>query len=240
MRNRLVSQDGSTNTLAALALAALATAMMMGTMYYTLKRHDVAQANVLMQQAQQAGEQQALIASQAVAALGGGLIQTDLFRIQEMLATGFSREGLIDAVVIDQDNMIMAAKDQKEIGKQVQDSTWLSLRAQNREMVSRAQDQSGRTIVTVIEPMKEKSETIAWIKMTYALSQPAVTIRSSKDRLWETVKLVGPLAAFLLMGFFMVMRSAKAKIRKEIQALVSSAQREESHASAGSRLRKAS
>ena len=239
MGHRFVSQDGSTSTLAALALAALATAMM-GTMYYTLDRHDVVQANQLMQQALQAGEQQAVVASQAVAALGGGLVQTDLFRIQEMLATGFSREGLIAAVVIDQDNMIMAAKDQKEIGKQVQDSTWLSLRVQNREVVSRVQDQTGRTIVTIVEPMKDKNETIAWAKMIYAIPQPTETVRSSKDRLWETFRLVGPLTAFLLIGFFMVMRLAKAKMRKEIQALVSSAQREEGHANPGSRLRKAS
>jgi hypothetical protein len=234
------SQRGSSEVGSAIVLTVVLTVLIGGTVHYSLKRHDQGQAIQLMRQAQQAGESEAVALSRAFSSFGGILVQTDLFRLQEMFATGFGQEGFVDGVVVDQDNMIVAAKNQALIGKQIQDGAWPSLRAQNKELVSREQDHSGRVLVTVIQPMKDKKETIAWAKMTYAIPQPAQAMRLSKDRLKETAKLVGPLAAALLIGMIVVMRSAAARVRKQIQSVVSSAQGGESGSHSGSRLRKVS
>jgi uncharacterized membrane protein affecting hemolysin expression len=232
------SETGSNGIGSAIVLTIVLTMIMGGTFHYTLKRHNEEQVTQLTRQAQAAGEQEAVAVSRVFSSLGGGLVQTDLFRIQDMLASGFSREGLVDAVVIDPDNMIVAAKDQTQIGKQVQEIAWLSSRAQNKEIVTRAQDQAGRVFITVIEPLKEKDETIAWAKLTYVISQPAQTLRSSSARLKETAKLVGPLAVMLFIGVFVLMRFAEAKIRKQNQPAASSGQGGESGVSPGQRLRK--
>jgi len=232
------SGTGSNGIGSAIVLTIVLTLMMGGTFHYTLKRHDEGQVAQLTRQAQAASEQEAVAVSQVFSSLGGGLVQTDLFRIQDMLASGFSREGLVDAVVIDPDNMIVAAKDQAQIGKQVQDIAWISSRAQNKEIVTRAQDQAGRVLMTVIEPLKEKDETIAWAKMTYVIPQPAQGLRSSADRLKETAKLVGPLAVMLFIGVFVLMRSVGASIREQIRLEMSSVQGGEGSSSSGPRLRK--
>lgn len=234
------SETGSNGIGSAIILTIVLAVMMGGTVHYTLKRHDDEKVVQLARQAQIASEQEAVAVSQVFSSLGGGLIQTDLFRIQDMLATGFSREALVDAVVVDPDNMIMAAKDPAQIGKQVQDIAWLSSRAQNKEIVSRAQDENGRVLMTVIEPMKEKDETIAWARLTYVIPQPAQGLRSPADRLKETATLVGPLAVALFIGVLVLARLASARTRKEIQSGESSVSNGEGGVSSGTRLRKVS
>lgn len=177
-----------------------------GTIHYTLKGHEQERTTQLIAQAQAAGEQEAVAVSRVFASLGGGLVQTDLFRIQEMLQTGFSQEGLIDATVLDSDNMIVAAKNPSQIGQQVRDIAWISVRAQNQEVVTRTPDQANRLLLTIVEPMKDKDETVAWAKMTYSLAQPAVNTLPPVERLKRTGILIVPLAVLLFVGILVGVR----------------------------------
>lgn len=239
MESKLRSQDGVTSLASVVGLALMAAVLMTGAMYYTLKRHDQDLVSQLIQQSQQAGQQQAIVTARSLAALGGGLIQTDLFRIQDQFTSGLGLEGLSDAVLIDQDNMIVAAKNQKIIGKQMQDSAWLSVRAQNREVVGRELDQAGQPLLTVVEPMKEQNDTVAWVKLTFAMSPASVSVRAPKDRLWETVRVVGPLAILFYLGCALVVRSTKTAVRREVRGMMPVQQGAEG-ISSPHRLRKAS
>jgi hypothetical protein len=236
----LKDQSGSTPIGLAIVLTVVMTIMMGGMVHYTLKKQEEGRVTQLIAQAQEAGDQKAIAVSRVFASLGGGLVQTDLFRIQEMLQTGFLQDGLIDAVVLDPDNMIVAAKNSSQIGQHIQDITWMSLRAQNKEVVSHPSDQTDRLLVTVVEPMKEKDETVAWAKMTYSIARPAVNLRSPAERLKDTSTLIWPLALLFFIGTFIVTRWVEQKQQESGDDLASSAHGEESRRASGNRLRKVS
>jgi hypothetical protein len=237
----LNDQRGATSIGLAITLTVVMAAMMGGTLHYSLKKQEERRVTQLVAQAQEAGEQKVVAVSRAFAWLGGGLVQTDLFRIQELLQTGFLQEGLVDAVVLDPDNMVVAAKNSAQIGQHVQDIAWLSLRAQNKEAVSRTSDQAGRLLVTVSEPMKEKDETVAWAKMTYSVSSPAVSLRTPAERLKETGTLIGPLALLLFIGIFAALRWVEQTRQESSDDVDSSpADEEESRSASVKRLRKVS
>jgi hypothetical protein len=210
---RIKDQDGVTPVGWGLVLGLVMTILMVGTIHYSLKNQEEAGVQRLVAQAQEASERKVLAVSREFATLGGGLLQTDLYRIQKMLQAGLRQEGLVDAVVVDLENMIVASKDTSRIGHNVPDvDSWNAWRAQNQEIVSRATEHVDYLLMTVIEPMKEKDETLAWLKMTYSLSKPEVSVRSSAERAIDTVIFVGPLVFVLLIGLYQAVRSAQARV----------------------------
>jgi uncharacterized membrane protein affecting hemolysin expression len=236
----VTNQAGFSSVSAVLALTIVMTVLMGGTVDYILKGQETMRAGQLTSQAQEANEREAIAISRIFASLGGELVQADLFRIQEMLQTGFGQEGLVEALVLDTDNMIVAAKNSAQIGQSVQDIEWLALRAQNKEVVSRTPDQSGRPLVTVVEPMKDKGETVAWAKLTYSITSPAVTPLPPAERLKQTIKFVGPLAFVLLVCLLMVARWFGQNQQVSDEDDVSLSQGEDNRSSEVKRLRKVS
>lgn len=233
------NERGACSICMASILTLIMVIAMGGTLHYSLKGQEQYRATQLSAQTLEAGEREAVAVSRIFAAVGGGLVQTDLFRIQEMLQKGFVQEGLVEAAVIDSDNMIVAAKDPSHIGQQVRDINWMSMRAQNREVVSRTMEQANRLLVTVVEPMKENDETVAWAKLTYALTQPAMSLRTPAERLKQTSLLTLPLALLLLLSTFVVVRWVEQqRFNEEDDSAL--ALEEEPKTPAGRRLKKAS
>lgn len=200
------NQSGSSFMGAVLTLTIVMAVLMACTVHYVLKKQEERRVAELASQVQEASEREAIAVSRTFASLGGGLVQADLFRIQEMLQTGFVQEGLVEAVVLDADNMIVAAKDSSKIGQHLQDTEWSSLRAQNKEVVSRTPDQTGRLLMLVVEPMKEKDDIVAWAKLTYSIDRPTVTLDTPAHRLKQTLTFVGPLSLVLLVCLFVMAR----------------------------------
>lgn len=231
------NQAGSSSVGGVLALTVLMTVLMGGTLHYLYKGQEERRAVEVTAQAQAASEREAIAVSRIFASLGGGLVQTDLFRIQEMLQTGFVQEGLVEAAVLDADNMIVAAKNSAQIGQHVQDIEWISLRAQNREVVSRMSDQAGRPLILVVEPMKEKDEIVAWAKLTFSIDRPAVTLLTPAQRVKQTIKFVGPLALVLLVGLFVLARWLEDNLRDWAEDAPTT-QEEETRSASSTRLRK--
>ena len=78
---------------------AIIVALIAGTLSYTMKRHDMTQA----QPARHASEKVVVAVSQQFAELGGAIMGSDLFRLQDSLPNGFAGTTLVRAMVIDQD-----------------------------------------------------------------------------------------------------------------------------------------
>lgn len=205
---------------AAVGLTVALSLLVGGTIHYSLKEQGEARDIEYMQLAHDAGTREVVALSRTFASLGGGLVQTDLFRLQEMLTSDLIREGLVDAEVIDPDNMIMAAKNQALIGKQIQDTAWVSVRAQNKEIISRSQDAAGRILVTTVEPMKEKGETQAWARMTYAIAEPVHALPSRAERLKQTATLLSPLVVGIFFVILAAFHISASGVRKQIQAVM--------------------
>jgi len=236
----LGNERGACSLCVTTALTAIMAIAIGGTVHYTLKGHEQERATQLIAQAHAAGERQAVAVSRVFASLGGGLVQTDLFRIQEMLQTGFAQEGLVDAVVLDSDNMIVAAKNPSQIGQQVRDIAWILVRAQNQEVVSRNPDQANELLLTVVEPMKDQDETVAWAKMTYSLAQPDVSLLPPVERLKRTGILIVPLALLLFVGTLIGVRWVEHQQQERDDDTAFSDEEEENKTPAVRRLKKAS
>ena len=216
-------RPSATHTILLTVMISVLTTLVIGSMlYYTLKRHDVAHAQEVEQLAGQVSEQKALAASQIFAALSRQVIQTDPARIQDLVGTGFEGGGPQEVMVVSRDNMVLAAKNPAQVGQKVQDATWLSWKAQHREVAQRAVDQAGQPVFVIVEPLKDRGDILAWAMLVFALPPSASSIRTPLERLIETGWFMGPILGLLLVSIWLAMKLATAAIRRQIQGLMAS------------------
>lgn len=234
-------RGSSTHTiLLTIVISALTTLVIGSMLYYTLKRHDLSFAQEMERAAAQAGEQKAIAAGQVFAGLSRRAIQTDVARVQDLVDAGAEQEGLRDLMILSRDNMILAAKNQAQVGQKLQDATWLSWKGQNREVAQRAMDQTGQPVFVVVEPLKEKGDILAWAMLVFALPQEGAVLRAPTDRLMETGRLMAPILVFLLISIGLAMKLATTAIRRQIQGVMASVLEEPAEAEEQDWLRKAS
>src|SRR5215207_2339271 len=204
-----------------IAISMLTTLVIGSLLYYTLKRQDVAHLQDAERMADQAVEQQAVAASQVIAAVSRSVLHSDLSRLQDTVNMVQSTAGLRDVMIVNKDNMVLAATNVTQVGQTLQDATWLSWKGQNREVAQRAA-QSGQPVFAVVEPLKDKGETLAWAILVFAVPDHAIALRPPEERVRETARLMAPIFLFGLMGIGFAMKLAAASIRKQIQGLMAS------------------
>ena len=213
-------RPGLFHTLLLTVVISTLTTLVIGSMlYYTLKRHDETHLQELEGMANQAAEHKAVIASQVMAAASRTILHSDLSRLQELVSTVQGIEGLRDVMIINRDNVVLAAMNAAQVGQTLQDSTWLSWKVQNREVTQRA-EQVNQPVFAVVEPLKDKGETFAWAILVFGVPDHMVALRSPVERLQETGRLMAPILVFLLIGVGLAMKLATAGIRKQIQGVM--------------------
>jgi hypothetical protein len=131
----------------------LATALIGGLLYYTLKRSDVVYAQQRESQISQAAQQEAAAVSRAFASMSAVALVVDVAKVQESLVGAWRTNGLADTMVIDHGNRVFAASNAGYVGQQIQDPNWAAIRAQNREVLIRDEPTPGQERITVIEPI---------------------------------------------------------------------------------------
>jgi len=204
-----------------LAISTVTTLVIGSMVYYTLKRHDLAHLQDAERMADQAAEQQAVVASQVIAAVGRSVLHSDLSRLQDIVNTVQSTNGLRDVMIVNKDNMVLAATHAGQVGQTLQDATWLLWKGQNREVAQRAA-QNGQPVFAVVEPLKDKGETLAWAILVFTVPERAIALRAPMERVWETAGLMAPILVFLLMSIGFAMKLAAASIRKQVQRVMAS------------------
>jgi hypothetical protein len=220
----------------AIVVALITGTLIAGALSYTMKHHDVAHA----QAARHASEQIALAVGQQFAESSGDIIGSDLFRLQHTLEKGFPGTTLVSAMLIDQDNMVVASKIQSSIGHQMKDASWQPMRDQDKEIVSHAVAQNGQETLIVVEPIKEKGTTVAWAYFVFALPAVKQLVMAPADRWTETARLVGPISALVFIAVWWLLRSSTISIKKAIAQALAEAQEGKPVGSATARLKKAS
>lgn len=220
----------------AIVVALITGTLIAGVLSYTIKRHDIAHA----QAARHASEQIAVAASQQFAESGREIVGSDLFRLQHSLEKGFPGTTLVRALVIDQDDMVIASKVQSSIGQQMKDVSWPPMRDQDKEIVSRAAAQDGQETLIVVEPLKEKGETAARAYFVFALPTAKQLMMTPAVRWTETARLVGPIAALVFITVWWLLRSSTISIKKAIAQALEDAQEGKPVAASTVRLKKAS
>ena len=209
--------------LRALMVSLLATALIGGLLYYTLKRSDVVQGQQRDAQASQAVQQEALAVSRAFASMSAVALVVDVAKVQEAMAGTWRTKGLADAMVIDHGNRVFAASNAGYVGQQIQDANWAAVRAQNREVLIRDELAPGQERITVIEPIQDKGSTIAWARLTFVRSLQGDAVRAPQERLEQVGRIMVPVFVFLVAAIGLAMRLATSRMQQRIQTVVSEA-----------------
>ena len=150
----------------------------------------VHQAQVL----QEAAEQRAKGFARTFASVGAAAVLDNLFRIQESLQRYMDDQELLDLDVIDPDNLIVAAKRATRIGLSAREPTWLEAREAGSERILREDLPDGTPVLVIIEPLLEKDEAAAWIRVVFSLA--AV----EQGRRHMTQRLLGVAVVLVLVG----------------------------------------
>ncbi|MDO9119053.1 MAG: hypothetical protein Q7U39_13930 [Nitrospira sp.] len=209
--------------LRALMVSLLATAIIGGLLYYTLKRSDVAQGQQREAQVSQAAQQEALMVSRAFSSISAAALVVDVAKVQEALAGAWRTNGLADAMVIDNGNRVFAASNAGYVGQQIQDANWAAIRAQNREVLIRDEPAPGQERLTVIEPIQDKGSTIAWGRLTFVGARQQGAVRSPQERLEQVGRIMVPVFVFLAAAIGLAMRFATSRMQQRIQSVVAAA-----------------
>ncbi len=209
-----------TQTVLLTLLISTVTTLIIGSvLYYTLNRHDRLHAQTLEQAAQEAGKQQALAAGRVLGALSRHVIQ-DVGRLQELVNTGLDSENLRDFLLVSRDNVVLAAKNNVQVGQQLRDGTWLAWKGQQRQIVQAAVDQAGQPVWVIVAPLKDQGDILAWAMLVFSRSEGAIRLPSPMARLTDTARLMAPIFVLILISVGVAMRVAAADIRRQIQGVM--------------------
>ena len=107
--------------------------------------------------------------SQAFALMGSAVVLKNLFIIQEAMSQHLDDPDVLQVDVIDEDNMIMAAKNTSRIGKTLHDAQWLDLRARKQESAVYDKTAEGIPILVVVEPLIDEGVANVWIRIVFSL-----------------------------------------------------------------------
>jgi PAS domain S-box-containing protein len=166
----------------------------------------------------QAAEERARAVARTFAAIGSAAVLDNLYRLQESLQLYMRDDSLLDIDIVDNDSMVVAAKHPGRIGTVLDDPWWLEARKTKREVILEASlDEGGPTLV-IIEPLFDRNELTAWVRMVVSLSQIE---REQAQTLWQLLVVT---LAIMLIGLYAI-RHVLQKTSTVLQSVVSTLQR---------------
>ncbi|WHZ21486.1 MAG: hypothetical protein OJF47_000598 [Nitrospira sp.] len=136
---------------------------------------------------------------------------------QEAIDRHARQAGLLDAAVVTDDNVIVAAANPAAIGRRLQDPAWIVARGNPSGTVTPALEQ-GRQMLVVVEPLRREDHVMGWIRLVVAAPQNTVAPRSSEDLVRDVAMAIVPmfllLATLLILTLQGIMRQVRSVIRR--------------------------
>jgi hypothetical protein len=217
---RVAQRSAATRSiLFTVAISTVTTAVIGSLVYYSLERHDRIHGETMERIAVEAQWQRALAAGRVVGALSRHVIH-DAARLQELVNTGSDSEGLQDLLVVNGNNVVLAAKDVTQVGQRLDDAAWRAWKGSNREVAQRAVDQAGRPVLVIVEPLKDSSDVRAWVMLVFAWPEHRIAILTMTERLQQTGWVMAPVFVCLLISIGLAMQLAANGIRRQIRTVL--------------------
>ena len=143
-----------------------------------------------------AAEARAVAISRTFSMMGAAAVLDNLFRIQEALARYAHNADIVGIVIIDPDNMVVAATQPQDIGRELSDHTLSLARVSGEETIAHRLSQDGTPTLIVVTPLKNEEDIAAWVRIEFSLA-------AMQDALaYEIRRLV--MLSVLLMGVTIV------------------------------------
>jgi PAS domain S-box-containing protein len=165
----------------------------------------------------QAAEERARAVARTFAAVGSAAVLDNLYRLQESLQLYLQDESLLDIDIVDDDSLVIAAKQPGRIGTVLDDPGWLEAKKTKHEVIlETASDKGGPTLI-IIEPLFDRDELTAWVRMVVSLSQIE---REQTQTLWQ---LLAVTLMIMLVGLYAI-RHVLKKTSTVLHGVVSTLQ----------------
>ena len=194
----------------------LVVSLLCGTaLYFLLAQQDqslVAQRNAA---AAQAAESSGRALARAFAWFSESLFSEHIVNVQQVLEGPALPIDLLDAAVINEDNLIVAARNPVGIGRQLQDPAWLAARKTLTGSVTPALDQ-GRQVLVIVEPLRQQERIIGWVRLILAMPREVAAARSSEDLMRDVAVAMVPLFILTVTLVILFLRGIMSQIRSRI------------------------
>jgi PAS domain S-box-containing protein len=146
----------------------------------------------------QAAEERARAVARTFAAVGSAAVLDNLYRLQESLQLYLQDESLLDIDIVDDDSLVIAAKQPGRIGTVLDDPGWLEAKKTKREVILETASEKGGPTLIIIEPLFNRDELTAWVRMVVSLSQIE---REQTQTLWQ---LLAVTLMIMLVGLYAI------------------------------------
>jgi uncharacterized membrane protein affecting hemolysin expression len=213
---RSVNASGLPQTWLPALVIGLVVSLLCGTaLYFLLAQQDqslVAQRNAA---AAQAAESSGRALARAFAWFSESLFSEHIVNVQQVLEGPALPIDLLDATVINEDNLIVAARNPVWIGRQLQDPAWLAARKTLTGSVTPALDQ-GRPVLVIVEPLRQQERMIGWVRLILAMPREVAAPRSSEDLIRDVAVAMVPLCILTVTLVILFLRGIMSQIRSRI------------------------
>ncbi|MGZ8421875.1 MAG: hypothetical protein ACXW34_03200 [Nitrospira sp.] len=216
MAHGFVNTSGLPHTwLPAMLISCVVSLLCAGALYFILAQHDrslVAQRNAA---AIATVDQSGRAMARTFAWFSESLLNEHLATIQQALEGQAPPTDLLDAAVITEENLIVAARNPATIGRQLQDPGWLAARKSQAGSVSFGLEK-GRQALIVVEPLRQQERIIGWIRLVFAAPPDVATVRSNEDLARDVALAVVPLFILLATLLILTLRGIMSQVRSLI------------------------
>lgn len=148
----------------------------------------------------QAAEERARSVARTFAAVGSAAVLDNLYRLQESLQLYMQDDSLLDIDIVDHDSLIVAAKQSSRIGTVLDDPGWSEASQTKREVILETSLDDGRPALVIIEPLFDRGELTAWIRMVISLAEVE---RERARMIWQ---LLTGTVAIMAIGLYAIRR----------------------------------
>ena len=124
----------------------------------------------IRQSIEQATQARALAVSRTFSMVGAAAVLDNLFRIQEALGRYAQDSEILSILIIDPDNMIVAATNPQQIGQQLTDETLAQAHETKAETISHGQTMGGVPTLLVATPLLNDQDIAAWVRIEFSLA----------------------------------------------------------------------
>ncbi len=216
MAHAPVNTSGLPHTwLPAMLISFVVSMLCAAALYYVLAQHDRSLVTQRNAAAITAVEQSGRAMARTVAWFGESLLSEHLATVQQALEGQSSQIDLLDAAVITEDNLIVAARNPAAIGRRLQDPGWLAARRSPNGSITPGLEQ-GRHALIVVEPFRQQEHVVGWIRMVFATPPDVATLRSTDDLARDVALAVVPLFLLMTTLLILTLRGIMSQVRSLI------------------------
>jgi two-component system sensor histidine kinase/response regulator len=178
---------------------------------------------------EQTTQARVLAISRTFAMMGAAAVLDNLFRIQEALGRYTDDPEVLSIVVLDPDNMIVAAMNPSQIGLSLSDQSLILAQERKQEVIVHTLREDETPVLIVVAPLHGEQDIAAWVRIEYSLaSMHQQLAHSAKELLLFSILLIGGSIAVGQLGIrriSAIFRDTATKLQDTFQTLRHSRER---------------